>query len=415
MATLVDSFSSTWEQRYGGVTLPLSRSWVYPRTETVAIRQRTAGSTPSYFTKLKEGRLLPQNSLSFDDREMSRHHAKFVYDTPTNKAVWIEPHWAGVDLISASVGVDDPEWISHKNRAIFQCLSNAKNQEVMLPVTLLEAGKTASMVHSRAVQIVESVRALRKGNLRRFMNHMGLSPSNTREKSFNRDFGKHPKETAANAWLEYQYGWTPFMAEVRGAFNLLADAVDQNSDSRPGVARGRSRFPRVTKVNYPNSNIGCPYSTVYADWVVTDTMENYVRCTWRFRVKGSDLPTRLGLTNPAEVVWELVPYSFVADWFLPIGDYLSQFDIPYNFDSVDYSIGAKLVANRSVSLTKVRTAGWTGSLSGGTNRRVAASRYVYGGFPSVSFDSLFNLNAFRMSIRRSVSSIALLSQLFRGR
>lgn len=30
----------------------------------------------------------------------------------------------------------------------------------------------------------------------------------------------------------------------------------------------------------------------------------------------------LGLTNPALVAWELVPYSFVVDWFLPIGDWL---------------------------------------------------------------------------------------------
>jgi len=29
------------------------------------------------------------------------------------------------------------------------------------------------------------------------------------------------------------------------------------------------------------------------------------------------------LTNPALVAWELVPFSFVADWFVPIGSWLT--------------------------------------------------------------------------------------------
>jgi hypothetical protein len=29
----------------------------------------------------------------------------------------------------------------------------------------------------------------------------------------------------------------------------------------------------------------------------------------------------LGLTNPLNVAWELVPFSFVVDWFIPIGSF----------------------------------------------------------------------------------------------
>jgi hypothetical protein len=31
----------------------------------------------------------------------------------------------------------------------------------------------------------------------------------------------------------------------------------------------------------------------------------------------------LGLTNPIAVAWELVPFSFAVDWFLPVGNTLS--------------------------------------------------------------------------------------------
>jgi hypothetical protein len=30
-----------------------------------------------------------------------------------------------------------------------------------------------------------------------------------------------------------------------------------------------------------------------------------------------------GLLNPVEIAWELVPYSFIVDWFVPIGNCLS--------------------------------------------------------------------------------------------
>lgn len=38
------------------------------------------------------------------------------------------------------------------------------------------------------------------------------------------------------------------------------------------------------------------------------------------------VPKLLGFTNPAAVLWEATPFSFVVDWFLPIGDYLKTLD-----------------------------------------------------------------------------------------
>jgi hypothetical protein len=33
-----------------------------------------------------------------------------------------------------------------------------------------------------------------------------------------------------------------------------------------------------------------------------------------------------GFTNPVSLAWELLPFSFVVDWFLPIGPYLESLD-----------------------------------------------------------------------------------------
>lgn len=37
---------------------------------------------------------------------------------------------------------------------------------------------------------------------------------------------------------------------------------------------------------------------------------------------GLSIPQLLGLQDPELVAWELVPFSFVCDWFIPIGNYL---------------------------------------------------------------------------------------------
>lgn len=44
-----------------------------------------------------------------------------------------------------------------------------------------------------------------------------------------------------------------------------------------------------------------------------------------YRTKGSSIDTWTSL-NPVSIAWELVPYSFVVDWFLNIGNYIRDFE-----------------------------------------------------------------------------------------
>lgn len=41
--------------------------------------------------------------------------------------------------------------------------------------------------------------------------------------------------------------------------------------------------------------------------------------------------SNLGLTNPVTIAWELAPFSFVVDWLVPIGSFISQFDSSIGF------------------------------------------------------------------------------------
>jgi hypothetical protein len=50
------------------------------------------------------------------------------------------------------------------------------------------------------------------------------------------------------------------------------------------------------------------------------------RARYRIRDAGLKQLSQVGITNPALLVWELIPYSFVFDWIIPVGDFLGSLD-----------------------------------------------------------------------------------------
>jgi hypothetical protein len=50
--------------------------------------------------------------------------------------------------------------------------------------------------------------------------------------------------------------------------------------------------------------------------------------------------TRLGFGNLNSLAWESIPFSFVADWFIPIGNYLNNADA---FDNLEVVHATKTV------------------------------------------------------------------------
>jgi hypothetical protein len=111
----------------------------------------------------------------------------------------------------------------------------------------------------------------------------------------------------------------------------------------------------------------------------------------------------LGLTNPALVGWELVPFSFVVDWFTPIGSWL---------ESLTAFEGYNVVA-KSLSYTYSSIAYGEYLLKGATCSHTVNNHERLTSFTTPSYPSpLLNFGA-RLGKKRFTSALALLRQAFK--
>lgn len=287
-------------------------------------------------------------------------------------------------------------------------ISKARSSDFSIPVLLAEAGRTVQMVTDTARTLGGVIYDLRRGNLISAMGRLELDPTESQVRRHRRRHGFNPTLTAANYWLQLQYGWKPLLNDAKNAAEALAEKhLREERSSISSIRTGISDKKLTIMPNYLIES-----SPAYRGLLI-QTEHASRRAVWRFRLKPQDVPGLFGLLNPTEVVWELLPFSFVADWFLPIGDYLSSLDAPMRFEHVGGTTGyRKSVSAMIFPETGTFTDGY-GPLrcdgGGGVNKDiVVVQRRIMTSIPSprltdMTFDPKINAS-------RATSAIALLRQ-----
>lgn len=160
-----------------------------------------------------------------------------------------------------------------------------KEQAVNLGATLAEFGQTADSFERLAIGVHRAYRDVRRGRVPRALRNMSMCD-------------------VASAQLIASYGIRPLLTDVIDSVFALQDRIT-NPIYRRFV---------VTKRSAETVNI----SGSVGRWERSDRAICYVELE----------PERSNFTfgNLAEVTWEIVPFSFVIDAVIPIGDYLSSLD-----------------------------------------------------------------------------------------
>lgn len=240
-----------------------------------------------------------------------------------------ESTWRREDRpVQYGVGYANAKALSVTNKmrdiAVTKALLKLKDQHLNVGVALAEARMTANLVGSTATRLALAYRSLRKGRFAEARRHLGL----------------RGRSQPAN-WLELQYGWKPLLSDVYGAAHEVArlgSDFDSWITTVKAVYREQLEFDEYVEVNQPIGRTRIFGKSEASVFVRLDYEPEDHVYMWA---------SRLGLTNPLEIAWELVPYSFVVDWFLPVGDWLSTLDatLGYKFKSGSRSERTTLVLN----------------------------------------------------------------------
>lgn len=138
---------------------------------------------------------------------------------------------------------------------------------------------------------------------------------------------KDALDLAANSWLEYRYGWKPFVSDMRaivnaqeGIRNAIARENAMNAQVNLFSIREKgpvtiTRVPRTSTTTLEVTDV--KYEKSYNVHAVVRPPEGYPQ-TYRHII------AYFGLDQFFENAWEVIPFSFVIDWFVPAGNLLKE-------------------------------------------------------------------------------------------
>lgn len=245
---------------------------------------------------LASGRLLPVTDYHVYRDKTSGTHGSIMGNHKIHSLPTTYLAVSGYDDCCASFTVTHgegpaPDW----SRLRTEAMARANSATFDLLTNLAELPESVSMARNFMRNLEDRIRRIR----------------NLRKVRASRSFEEFVR-VFSGAWLEYRYGWRPLVGSIRD----LAEAVNDLGKEKIYVpVSGRS-----TTVTNGTGPINATWSNMkFGGYVRTNTSSR--TSTHRSFVTHliGKYSAAIG-AQPLVTAWELVPYSFVIDWFTGIGD-----------------------------------------------------------------------------------------------
>lgn len=394
--------SFTWvDENDGGRNTGIQTYYTYQRGST-SVR------TPGFKTMAK--RALPDNPYSMSEVRVT-DNSLVKWSKYTNLPYWefsrkLYKNYLGTSGYGSNVPDIDSTYV--RNRALSKLADKANVGVNNLAESVATVGQLNRMVVNNVLKIVRSVRSLGKGDLLGAADALWQTQRRRRQ---SRQPLSRTKSLADN-WLELQYGWKPLLSDI----NFAVDAIARLKVVDMDVTTVRSSSTRREKVERPLS-----HSDGFFPEFVTGFMSVETSLTKSFGLRfvitdqQRSLMAQAGFLSPISLAWELLPFSFVADWFLPLGPYLESFN---QWQGLAFKGGWETTFVRktetfAADYHRIYHPGESDEIDYGaygsfSRKTVTMSRNPLVGFPSQTFPTFKN----PFSVTHSLNAIALLKSVF---
>lgn len=228
--------------------------------------------------------------------------------------------------------------------ARLSALASMTDSTKQLNAALAQANQTARMVGKAGRDIGNSLDGLMRGPKGLFRSVGGFSKW----------------KNIPDRYLEWLYGWRPLQDDISNAFDKLNSYKDKGFGYSVLIEK---KIKRVETVQHPMAWLYGPGQVVTTP--ISGSRKTNVVVKYRF-----DLPdyfiNETPVIAPFSTLHELTPYSFVVDWFLPIGNWVGAMESAQF--SPFFKEGSETLSMRDVyrsgSCNQPPISGWMYSASG---------------------------------------------------
>lgn len=191
-----------------------------------------------------------------------------------------------------------------------KALSKLKNQQLDLSMALATRRQTMDLLASNAARLATAYSQARQRNFSGAARTLGIRGS-----------VRPGTKSASSGWLQLQFGWMPLASDIYGAYQELTMKKPQSgdlvvlrvSDDSTGREQSKAAYYPFGSTRFGGTEIE----------IESIFQRNFKQSYWwKLDLESLHAASRNGLTDPAVVAWDLVPFSFMVDWLLPVGQYL---------------------------------------------------------------------------------------------
>lgn len=407
-------------------TRSLSSAWGFPSYPQWS-KTMVDVSDPDWKQKVQDG-ILSCNAATRTEVAMSSFPPLEVIYEDWYKRFSFSP-WEFKGLKSISVQITTPQFALESNWPAF---NTAMAKVVNLGGRLPEVPEDSSVIHTALSDKLASGIALtmvsyaeRLKTLKLFkdtvslLRHPFINARNQLRISRaalrgNPNAFKTVMDEANTRWLEGRYGWRPLCYEVMAMFDAAAQGDNQRITVR------RNPLPQQSDVTETVRSWTTGLAAGVIDVKYDLEYKTRYGQTGDFNVAFSNVARDYGLYDVVGTAWELVPYSFVVDWYVNIGQMLGSLqallmlDERVGWDKVSSTVKASYVPRVTVpgNLTAIKGVKHIFREFGPWSPVEMVS--MWDRYPRDSFAPVLDFRC-NLDIPKIIDQVALLRQVLKGR
>lgn len=218
-------------------------------------------------------------------------------------------------------------------------------------------------------------------------------------------------KTVSSAWLQYRYGWSPLVQDAHEGAVALAKAIEEREYIR-------TRLTVTDEVPL----LGTWFNQTYYrnDWAshqVRETQTSKGTLVSRSGMIVDFHKPSLGNIQVGATLWELVPFSFVVDWFVDVGSRIRAAEL-LRFSTIQdrwESYQSNQLVTSRVQPTGKMTSSLYKSVSAHTSVIEAKHTHFSRSRRTDAFELISARSENTLGVMRMWDSLALLRQIFDGR